>query len=314
MTSSRLLVGGLLLALMIGTAVGILFQRNVGLGNALRAAQVLPPLPPPPTLQPTRPPVGLPAEFHGRLALFVLAGQSNMSGWSPLPDEQTLHPRAFLFGNDYRWRLVSEPTDHPEDQVDLVSLDYGSGLGTSPGLAFAATLLDEYPDLIVGLIPCAKGDTTLTQWQRNLGDDTLYGSCLKRIAAASLMGELTGILFFQGEADALNPVVYGSRNPLGDAYGEHFIQFIHDLRHDVQQTNLPVIFAQLGSPPSPEGFPNWLLIQEQQAAVQLPCVTMITTDDLPLHDGLHFTSESYQTIGARFAEAYIEMIKTQECN
>ncbi|MBX3058687.1 MAG: sialate O-acetylesterase [Anaerolineae bacterium] len=312
MNGFRLFVIGVLAALLVGTAVGILFQRQVGLGNLLRAARVLPPQVEAPP-EPTRPPVGLPAEFHGRVALFVLAGQSNMSGWSPLPAEQTLHPRAYLFGNDYRWRLASEPTDHSEGQVDLVSLDSGSGLGTSPGVAFATALLDEHPDMVVGLIPCAKGDTTLHQWRRSLGDDTLYGSCLKRIAAASMMGELTGFLFFQGEADALDPVYYSERVLSAHDYGERFSQFIHDLRRDLAQPDLPIVFAQLGSPPSPEAFPHWLVIQEQQAAVNLPCVAMITTDDLSLHDGLHFTSESHQTIGQRFAAAYLELMKLQEC-
>ncbi len=36
---------------------------------------------------------------------------------------------------------------------------------------------------------------------------------------------------------------------------------------------------------------------------------MITTDDLALKDGVHFTSESYQTIGGRFAEAYLNLIQ-----
>jgi hypothetical protein len=38
---------------------------------------------------------------------------------------------------------------------------------------------------------------------------------------------------------------------------------------------------------------------------------MITTDDLALRDVVHFTSESYQTIGKRFAEAYVNLIQEQ---
>jgi hypothetical protein len=174
-------------------------------------------------------------------------------------------------------------------------------------------LLDEQPEMIVGLIPCAKGNTTIHDWQRSLGDDTLYGSCLKRIAAASTMGEVTGILFFQGESDALDPVEYGDRSLSAHDYGDRFSQFIHDLRRDLARPNLPIIFAQIGSQTAPEAFTNWAVVQEQQAAIDLPCVAMITTSDLLLRDGLHYTTESYQTIGERFAEAYVQLITTQEC-
>ena len=37
---------------------------------------------------------------------------------------------------------------------------------------------------------------------------------------------------------------------------------------------------------------------------------MITTDDLPLLDGVHFTAESYRTIGERFAKAYWDLLQS----
>lgn len=311
--NSRLLLSlGALLLLGIGFVSGVWLQRTYGTGDLLRAAGVLPPRTEI-VIRPTRTAVGLPAEFQGQLALFVLAGQSNMSGWAPLPAEQTLHPRAYLFGNDYLWRLAQEPTDHPEGQVDRVSLDLGRELpGTSPGLSFATTLLDERPEMVVGLIPCAKGASTIYEWQRRLDDNTLYGSCLKRIAAASTMGKVAGILFFQGEADALDPES-DDRLLSAHNYGERFSQFISDLRHDLGRPTLPIIFAQIGSHEAPEAFINWTVVQEQQASVELPCVTMITTNDLPLHDGVHYTTESYQIIGERFAAAYVQLMQTQEC-
>lgn len=311
--NSRLLLSlGALLLLGIGFVSGVWLQRTYGTGDLLRAAGVLPPRTEI-VIRPTRTAVGLPTEFQGQLALFALAGQSNMSGWAPLPAEQTLHPRAYLFGNDYLWRLAQEPTDHPEGQVDRVSLDLGREFpGTSPGLSFATTLLDERPEMVVGLIPCAKGASTIYEWQRRLDDNTLYGSCLKRIAAASTMGKVAGILFFQGEADALDPES-DDRLLSAHNYGERFSQFISDLRHDLGRPTLPIIFAQIGSHEAPEAFINWTVVQEQQASVELPCVAMITTNDLPLHDGVHYTTESYQIIGERFAAAYVQLMQTQEC-
>lgn len=296
---------------LAGAASGVLFQRYVGLGDTLRAAgiweqrataEVLP--------TPTRPPRGLPQEFHGRLALFVLAGQSNMAGWGELPATQTLHPRAFVFGNDYVWRQASEPIDNPEGQVDPVSRSVGL---FGPGLAFATALLAERPEMGIGLIPCARGDTTISQWQRNLSDDTLYGSCLKRILAASTMGELAGVLFFQGEADALDPEQNPERVLSVANYGEMFAYYVDDVRSDVGQPDLPIVFAQIGTTTAVAAFPNWSLIQQQQAALNLHCARMITTKDLTLGDDVHYSTASYQLIGARFAAAYLELLADPNC-
>jgi hypothetical protein len=303
---------GMALVFAVGAICGVWLQRSYGAGNLLRAAGVLPARPES-TPVPTRTAVGVPGEFQGNLTLFALAGQSNMSGWGPLDPEQELHPHAFLFGNDYLWRLAHEPTDHPEGQVDLVSLDGVRVVGTSPGLAFAKELLSRQPDLVVGLIPCAKGNTTIIEWQSSRSDDTLYGSCLKRIAAASTMGHLAALLFFQGEADAVDPKQEEDRVLSAHDYADRFTQYINDLRRDLARPNLPVVYAQIGSHAAPEAFTNWGVVQEQQAAVRLPCVAMIATDDLPLYDGVHYTAKSYQRIGARFAEAYERLMDEQEC-
>jgi hypothetical protein len=229
-----------------------------------------------------------------------------MVGFAPLPREQPPLPRAFVFGNDYRWREAKEPVDDPRGQVDLVSRDGGPDLGTSPGVAFARAMLEARPDAAIGLVPCAKGATSIVDWGRALGDDTLYGSCLKRLGAAAPMGRLAGVLFFQGEADAVD-------RARADAYGARFTAFVEDLRRDLGRPRLPVVFAQIGSTRTPDAFPSWQRVQEQQAAVHLPCVAMIETADLPTWDNVHYTTESYQEIGRRFARAYLALVEADTC-
>jgi hypothetical protein len=48
-----------------------------------------------------RPAVGIPEEFQGKLSLFILAGQSNMSRRGNVPSNQIADSRIFVFGNDY---------------------------------------------------------------------------------------------------------------------------------------------------------------------------------------------------------------------
>jgi hypothetical protein len=162
--------------------------------------------------------------------------------------------------------------------------------------------------MVIGLIPCAKGGTTIGEWQHSQEENTLYGSMMKRVKAASEMGEIAGLLFFQGESDATDPQLLPGAHPEPYAWRKSFSNFIRDLRNDLNIPDLPVVFAQLGKNSAPEIFINWSVVKEQQESVHLHRCNMIYTDDLTLKDEVHFTRESYITIGSRFASAYIELI------
>ncbi len=247
--------------------------------------------------------------YQGKLRLFVLAGQSNMSGLGQIrPGDQKTLPQAYVFGNDYHWHLAKHPIDSVINQVDQVSKE-SKPPGVGPGFAFAKHLLEQNPKSAIGLIPCAKGGSTIAEWQRSLEDNTLYGSCLKRIQAASVMGDIEGVLFFQGEADAVLPERLPGRSVNPNAWAQLFGKYVFDLRQDLNQGDLPVVFAQIATTTSPDILVNWEQVKAQQKEVKLPAVKMITTDDLPLRDYVHFTSESYDIIGQRFAQTYLPLSK-----
>jgi hypothetical protein len=292
---------------LVGALAGAVIQKRIGVGNILRAVGI-----PYPTSMPPGDPyalsaVEIPQAYRGQMSLFILAGQSNMVGWAPVPLEEKTDQRIYTFGNDYHWRIATEPVDYAYNQVDEVSQDRIAGFG--PSLAFAFASLDRQPQAVIGLIPCAKNASAIAQWQRNLSDQSLYGSCLKRVRAASAMGQIAGVLFFQGETDAQDPNQFPTPEANPFDWAELFTTFITDLRTDLNQPNLPVVFAQLGSNNAPEAFLNWEVVKQEQLSVQLPMTEMIITDDLPLLDGLHFTTESYRIIGERFAEAYWDMVQ-----
>ncbi len=289
-----------------GMAVGIVLQRYVGVGNLLRTVGVA---------YPTRPPLAgsdnsavmkIPKEHQGHMHLFILAGQSNMVGWSPIPEGERTDPRIYVFGKDYRWRIANHPVEDASNQVDMVSENLIAGFG--PGIDFAFAIIESQPDIVIGLIPCAKNSSGIIQWQRDLSDQSLYGSCLKRVRAASPMGEVAGILFFQGETDAADPIQYPDPPPHPSEWSDLFTTFITDMRYDLKQPDMPVVFAQIGSTWAPEAYPNWDFIMRQQASLQLHRSAMIITSDLPLQDGVHFTTDSYRIIGSRFAKAYRDLV------
>lgn len=247
----------------------------------------------------------IPQKYQGKLQLFILAGQSNMSGLGELPQETKTNSKVYVFGNDYRWKLAKEPVDDPTNQVDKISVDSPAGYG--PAMDFATTVLKQRPNMVIGLIPCAKGGSSINEWQRNLDENTLYGSCLKRVRAASVMGNVAGILFFQGEIDTVDPKEDPKRVFSANQWANKFTLLIKNWRNDLKSPNLPVIFAQIGSNTEPERFINWQVVQEQQRQVKLPFSAMITTNDLALKDYVHFTTKSYQTIGQRFGRAYLDL-------
>jgi hypothetical protein len=312
---ARFFPAALVVPLVAGVILGVLFQKYYGAGRllavlGLRAMTGTPPV----LLPPEGGTVGLPEHVHGRVSLFILAGQSNMSGRGDLPAGETADPRIFTFGNDYRWRPALEPVDDPSGQVDSVSEDGGGDPAAfGPALSFARALVDQRPDLTIGLIPCAKGNSTIVDWRRHPSDATLYGSCVKRVRAASTAGGVSGLLFLQGEADALTPESNRHRTLSVEDYGARFSAVIDGLRQDLSRPDLPVVFAQIGTNNAPLAFANWDRIREQQRATQLTCGAMIVTDDLPLRDGVHFTTASYRVIGRRFAAAYLGVIADTRC-
>lgn len=194
--------------LVLGGGAGIVSQKyfNVSarVGNLLRKVGLYQYFyAPTAVLKDSLAPVLIPAETQGKLSLYVLVGQSNMVGDAEVPSGFEMPPNTYTFGNDYQWHEATSPVDSAEGQIDRVSADEAPGFG--PALAFARSLQTSEPNRAIGLIPCAKDGSSITDWEKNLSDQSLYGSCLKRVRAPSTMGSVSGILFFQGEADTIDP-------------------------------------------------------------------------------------------------------------
>lgn len=243
----------------------------------------------------------IPPQYQGRLHLFVLAGQSNMVGVNAPPGNQETSPAIFDFDNNYRWRVGSEPIDNSVVAVDPVAADTFSGYG--PGMAFALHLQTLHPDWAIGLIPCSRGGSSIAEWQRNLSQETLYGVCLKRIRAASTMGTLDGLLFYQGETDAESSASAGGRVVHQDDYAALLEQFINDFRADAGNARLPVAFVQIGNLPA-DPFLYAEIIRAQQASIHLPGVVMVSAVGLAQNpDGVHLSIGGEQTLGVALANA-----------
>lgn len=138
--------------------------------------------------------------------VFIIAGQSNASGRGYNQQSYTRSGGvwASLFGNDYVWREMTDPTDNANNQVDAASSDLAFSPGGSVWPLVATSYLASQ-GVPCAFVPCALGGSSSTDWQPGASHtdrNTLYGSANYR---ASLTGA-KAILWWQGEADALNNV------------------------------------------------------------------------------------------------------------
>jgi hypothetical protein len=244
-----------------------------------------------------------PADF----AVFLLMGQSNMAGFggihpadpfqpgdfSPVPGvlvvggqctAKSRRPRGWM-----RWR----PAAHP---LHLNQRSAGFGLG----LPFAQRLREEMPGLTVGLIPCAWGGAGIDA----LGPDTpLYDNAVKRARIAARRGCLAGVLWHQGETDALE------ETPARKHAGK-LSTLIAQLRRDLGDTELPFLIGDLAEfgdeKRSPEAVARRARVRSglRQVAADAGDAAFVESHGLTGVDAVHFNRASLIEFGGRFAEAY----------
>ncbi len=244
--------------------------------------------------------------------LWVLAGQSNMEGVGDLVDVETPHPLVHSYTMAESWEMAQEPLHWLCCSIDSVHNPNGvipgdeqhaewhrtRNKGAGLGLTFAKAMV-EATSVPVGLIPCAHGGTSLSQWSpdlAHLGGGSLYGSMLRRVNAVG--GKVKGLLWYQGESDA-NP----NDAPL---FAERFTHLVQSVRTDFGDPNLPFYTVQIGrfvvAMPE-EGELAWNQVQDMQRrlAEQIPNTAVVASVDLELDDLIHVGTQGLKRLGKRLA-------------
>jgi len=218
--------------------------------------------------------------------LFLLIGQSNMAGFGPLHQVQPIRdPRIEVFrGGQFLEAIEPLHQDHIRNGIGL-------------GMSFAKVLADTYITDRIGLIPCAVSGTSIRRWTP--GAD-LYQRALRISRMALQHGELQGILWLQGEADA-------STKTSVKQHAARFIEMVHQLRTDLNATELPFLSGGLGDflaefPPCR----RYNLINLQYESAKLSYYTFVSATSLKhMGDGVHYDAPSLRILGERFAHAYL---------
>ncbi|XP_050227044.1 probable carbohydrate esterase At4g34215 [Mercurialis annua] len=238
--------------------------------------------------------------------IFILAGQSNMAGrggvvndtktgiprWDGIvPPQSQPNPSIFKLSSSLTWILAHEPL-HSD-------IDYNKTNGVGPGMAFANAVLTKDPDIgTVGLVPCAIGGTSMSQWEKG---GFLYDQLVQRTRAAlSSGGVVRAMLWYQGESDTLY-------EEDADAYKWRLEKFFTDVRADLHHPFLPIYQVALASG---EG-PFIETIREAQKGMKQANLHCVDAKGLPLEpDRLHLTSPAQVYLGQMLADAFLRARST----
>lgn len=126
------------------------------------------------------------------------------------------------------------------------------------------------------------------------------------IAKGRSMGHIDVLLWWQGEAET----AAGDLALAGD-WGYHFTQMIAAIRQDLNQPNLLVVFAQIGTNPGDPGLTTgmsgaWNEVQRQQSLIFIPNAYMVWTKDQNFFGWVHTDEIGYRIVAQRMATVFLQ--------
>ncbi|MCC5929888.1 MAG: sialate O-acetylesterase [Cyclobacteriaceae bacterium] len=229
--------------------------------------------------------------------VFILAGQSNMAGRGLVEPQDTITDERILTINENNELILAREPIHFYEPTR-------AGLGN--GLSFARTLLKEIPDSIsIMLIPTAVGGSSISQW---LEDDehrnvNLYSNFREKLEIGRKHGVIKGILWHQGESDTSTPEKI-------QIYQSQLTRLFTMFRNDAGNMNLPIIIGELGS--FSKNYEKWQALNAEikQYIDHDADAFLVKTGDLHHKgDSVHFDSEGQRTMGRRYADKYMEILR-----
>jgi hypothetical protein len=230
-----------------------------------------------------------------KMLIVLLAGQSNMAGrgaYSQLsPADTVTYPNILSLNKSNVWVRAKHPLhwDKSEAAVGM-------------GISFARELVKKLGgDVTVGLVPCAAGGTNIDGWLNDeyfafTGNFNLYTNFITRANKAAESGEIIGMLWHQGEANA-SSANYAT-------YKDKLLTLFTKMRTDLNLPDMPIVSGELG------GYLSYTYLNEINAIINnlsddLPNYSVASAAGLmPNSDVIHFTATSQVELGKRYAEAF----------
>lgn len=233
---------------------------------------------------------------------FLLMGQSNMSGRGDLNALNDLSNSNIFVLRGKTMEIAREPVvrDRPFS---------GSGLS----LAFANAVFMLTGEEIL-LIPASLGGSSLNEW---MPGSSLYENAVEGAKTAlALKTTLSGILWHQGEADAMHldtALSYNTRlTHMMNCFTDRLKAEAEALcASDRIAAPLPIIAGETGAflcRPENKSFSDIVNRQLAQFASQSPSRALVSSHLLKdKGDSLHFSAPSLRLLGLRYAEKWAEI-------
>ena len=237
--------------------------------------------------------VELPAD-RSKFHIFVLAGQSNMSGRGTLrASDRVPHERVLVMSKDGSWREAVEPFHWEKPKA------VGAGLAAT----FARAYADKHQDVTVGLVPVAYGGSPISRWQPGM---VHYTNAVRYASLAAKSGVIKGVFWHQGESDAFSMKDV-------DRYVPLFTNAITRLRAEIGALDVPFLAGELGPYLKDwyeERRPNiyWREMNAQIAkgVALMPCSALVPSEGLydVKKDKIHFATPALREFGLRYWRVY----------
>ena len=241
----------------------------------------------------------LPNVSKENLHLYLLAGQSNMAGRGKVEAKDLVtHPQLWMLNKQKNWVPAISPM-HFDKPI----------AGVGPGRSFGMIMIEQNPDVTIGLIPCAAGGSAIETWvpggYHGQTRSHPWDDAIERTKAAMKHGVLKGILWHQGESD--------SNETRADIYERRLHDLVERFRAELHSPDLPFVAAQMGK------FKPWskhkLLVDKahKELPEKIRNTAFVPANGLK-HKGdfLHFSAEGSRKLGQRYAAAILGLQKPQK--
>lgn len=221
---------------------------------------------------------------------------------------------------------ISSANAAEEEQHLFILSGQSNMAGLDPSISFRPAVEAAFGKQNVTVVKDAEGGQPIRRWYKHWkpaqGDEPratgdLYDRLMKKVNATVEGREFATVTFIwmQGERDA--------REKYGDVYAASLRGLIAQLAKDLVRKDINFVIGRLSDFDMADSkYPHWTMVRKAQVAVAEadPRAAWVDTDDLndgkngkgnPIKDDLHCSVEGYRTLGERFAEKAIELIKNR---
>lgn len=247
---------------------------------------------------------------NSKIKVFLLGGQSNMTGWtslSEIPDElKHEYPEAIIWADgDVSSRLAKK-------WMNLIP-----GLGAyetnfGPELSFGPEIAKYLPNENIALLKCSwVGTDLVSQWRPPSSGGTtgyLYENFIKSVhdgLAALPAGsepEIAGMIWMQGESDAI------LTQAVADEYGYNLTNLINDLRSEFNVPQMPFVIGQISEATAWDAYGGVIRKAQLDVSKNVPNTSMIITTDFGFTDPNHYNGMGLIKLGERFATSMYSLM------